>query len=78
MVLGHLTQVRKGLRSTRWATAANALIAANTSDNLLSSTKLFDALTAPTDTLIFREVNLATLFTDDLGCFPIRAMSGNQ
>ena len=78
MVLGHLTQVRKGLRSTRWATAANALIAANTSDNLLPSTELFDALTAPTDTLIFREVNLATLFTNNLGLFPIRAMSGNQ
>jgi hypothetical protein len=51
---------------------------ANTSDNLLPSTKLFDALTAPTDTLIFSEVNLATLFTDNLGRFPIRAMSGNQ
>ncbi len=78
MVLGHLTQVRKGIQSTRWATAANALIVANTSDNLLPSTKLFDALTAPTDTLISREVNLATLFTDDLEHFPIRVMSGNQ
>jgi hypothetical protein len=94
MVLGHLTQVRKGLRSTQWATAANALIAANTSDNLLPSTIQHcpilalisnlenDAsecgLTAPTDTLIFREVNLATLFTNDLGRFPIRMMSGNQ
>jgi len=77
-VLGHLTQVRKGLRSTQWVTAANALIVANASDNLLPSTELFDALTAPTDTLIFREVNLATLFTDNLGRFPIRAMSSNQ
>jgi hypothetical protein len=77
-VLGHLTQVQKGLRSTRWATAANALLASNASDNLLPSTKLFDAITAPTATVIFWEVPLATLFTDDLGRFPIRAMSGNQ
>jgi hypothetical protein len=57
---------------------ANALIVVNRSDKLLPSTKLFDALTAPTDTLIFREVNFATLFTNNLGRFPIHAMSGNQ
>ena len=32
----------------------------------------------PTDTLIFLEIPLSTLFTNDLGQFPIRAMSGNQ
>ena len=43
-VLGHLTQTL-GLRSTRWATAANALLAANASPNMLPSDKLFEALT---------------------------------
>jgi len=70
--------MQQGLRSTRWTTAANALLAANASKNLLPSTELFDTLTAPTDTLIFREVPIATLFTDDLGRFPVRAMRGNQ
>ena len=30
------------------------------------------------DTVIFLEVPLATLFTDDFGRYPISAMSGNQ
>ena len=71
-------QTQQGLRLTQWATAANALLAANASENLLPYTKLFDALTTPTNTLIFCEIPLSTLFTDDIGRFPIRAMSGNQ
>ena len=66
-VLGHMTQVQKGLRSTQ-----SALLA---------------TLTKPDDTLKIIEVGLglhvvevpiATLYTDDMGRFPIRAMSGNQ
>jgi hypothetical protein len=45
---------------------------------MLPSDELLDAMTTPSDTVIFKEVNLATLFTDDFGRFPIRAMSGNQ
>ena len=77
-VMGHLTQVRKGLQSTRWTTATNALLAANATSNMLPSDKLLDAMTAPTNQVIFWEVPLATLFTDDFGRYPIRAMSGNQ
>ena len=77
-VLGHLTQVRKGLRSKWWTTATNALLAPNTSHNMLPSEELLDAMIAPTDAVIFWEVPLATLFTDEFGRYPIRAMSGNQ
>ena len=59
-VLGHLTQVRTGIQSTRWTTATNALLAANASHNMLPFNKLLDTMTAPSDTVIFREVPLAT------------------
>jgi hypothetical protein len=39
-VLGHLTQTPKGLRLTQWATAANALIAANASPKKETNFKL--------------------------------------
>jgi hypothetical protein len=45
---------------------------------MLPSDKLLEAMIAPTDTVIFREVPLATLFTDDFGRYPIHAMSDNQ
>ena len=77
-VLGHLTQTPKGLRSTRWATAAIALLAANESPNMLPSDELLEALTAPTNDVTIREVPISTLYTDDMGRFPIRAQSGNQ
>ncbi len=77
-VLGHSTQTRQGIRSTRWATAANALLTANASTNMLPSTKLFMALTTPDTDCATAIMPIATLFTNDLGRFPIRAMSGNQ
>ena len=77
-VLGHLTQVPKGLRSTQWATAANALLAANASPNMLPSDELLEALTAPTNDVTIMEAPISTLYTDDMGRFPIRAQSGNQ
>ena len=77
-LLGHLTQVPKGLRSTRWATAAHALLTAEFGDHVLPSTQLIHELTVPTDTLLIHEYDISTLFTDDLGRFPVRAMSGNQ
>ena len=76
--MGHLTQVQKGLRSTRWATATNALLSANATSNMLPSDELMDAMMAPINQVIFQVVPLATLFTDDFGRFPIRARSGNQ
>ena len=54
------------------------LLAANASDHLLPSIKLLEELTAPANTLLFREIPLTTLFTNDLGRIPICAMSGNQ
>ena len=66
------------MRSTRWATAANALLAANASPNLLPSDELLEALTAPTNNVTIIEVPISTLYTDDMGQFPIRAQSGNQ
>jgi len=72
-VLGHLTQTPKGLRSTRWATAANALLAANASPNMLPSDDLLQALTAPTNAVTIMEVPISTLYTDDMGRFPICA-----
>jgi hypothetical protein len=77
-VMGHLTQVQKGLQSTKWATATNALLAANATSNMLPSDELMDAMTAPTNQVRFWVVPLATLFTDNFGRFPIRARSGNQ
>ena len=77
-VLGHLTQTPKGLRSTRWATAANALLTANESPSMLPSDVLLEALTAPTNEVTIVEVPISTLYTDDMGRFPIRAQSGNQ
>ena len=77
-VLGHLTQTPKGLRSTRWATATYALLAANASHNMLPSDELFEAITAPTNDVTIIEVPISTLYTDDMGRFPIRAQSGNQ
>ena len=77
-VLGHLTQTPKGLRSTRWATAANALLAANNSPSMLPSDVLLEALTTPTNEVTIIEVPISTLYTDDMGRFPIRAQSGNQ
>ncbi len=76
--LGHLTQTPKGLRSTRWATAANALLAANNSPSMLPSDVLLEALTTPTNEVTIIEVPISTLYTDDMGRFPIRAQSGNQ
>ena len=66
------------MRSTRWATAANALLAANESPNMLPSDILLEALTAPTNEVTIIEVPISTLYTDDMGRFPIRAQSGNQ
>ena len=66
-VLGHLTQTPKGLRSTRWATAANALLAANASPNMLPSDELLEAVTAPTNNVTIIEVPISTLYTDDMG-----------
>ena len=77
-VLGHLTQTPKGVRSTRWAAAAHALMAANASPAMLPSDVLLEELTAPTNTVTIIEVPISTLYTDDMGRFPIRAQSGNQ
>ena len=45
---------------------------------MLQSDELLGAMTAPTNQVIVREVPLATLFANDFGRYPIRAMSGNQ
>ena len=75
-VLGHLTQVPQGLRSTRWAAAACALL--NIKNALLPSTELFNELTEPVQSVHIKVLATSKLFTDDMGRFPIRAMSGNQ
>ena len=63
---------------TRWATAANALLTANESPNMLPSDVLLEAITAPTNNVTIIEVPISTLYMDDMGRFPIRAQSGNQ
>jgi hypothetical protein len=45
---------------------------------MLPSDELFEALTAPTNDVTIIEVPISTLYTDDMGRFPIRAQSGNQ
>ena len=77
-VLGHLTQTPKGLRSTRWATATAALLTANATTNMLPSDELLEALTPPTNAITIIEIPTSTLYTDDMGRFPIRSQSGNN
>jgi hypothetical protein len=45
---------------------------------MLPSDDLLQALTAPTNAVTIMEVPISTLYTDDMGRFPIRAQSGNQ
>ena len=75
-MLGHLTQVPQELRSTQWAAAACALL--NVKNALLPSTELFNNLTEPVQSVHIKVVSTSKLFTDDMGRFHIRAMSGNQ
>ena len=83
-IIRHMTQVQQGLRSTKSARSiALAAILREpghpASENHIDpSTALFNFITAPTNELQVCIVPTATLFTDDMGCFPIRAMSGNQ
>jgi hypothetical protein len=77
-VLGHLIQTPKGVRSTQWAAAAHALLAANASPTMLPSNELLEQLTALTNDVTIIEVPILTLYTNDMGQFPIRAQSGNQ
>ena len=53
-------------------------MAANASPAMLPSDVLLEELTAPTNTVTIIEVPISTLYTDDMGRFPIRAQSGNQ
>ncbi len=83
-VLGHMTQVQQGLRTTKSprATALAALLSVPPhqafSPHVQTTPALFDTITAPTNELHIIEVPLSTLFTDDMGRFPVRALSGNQ
>jgi hypothetical protein len=45
---------------------------------MLPSDELLEALTAPTNDVIIMEVPISTLYTDDMGRFPIHAQNGNQ
>jgi hypothetical protein len=45
---------------------------------MLPSDELFEALTAPMNDVTIIEIPISTLYTDDMGRFPIRAQSGNQ
>ena len=45
---------------------------------MLPSDELFEALTAPTNDVTIIEVPISTLYTDDMGRFPILAQSGNR
>ena len=53
-VLGHLTQVPQGLRSTQWAAAARALL--NVKNALLPSTELFNDLKEPVQSVHIKVV----------------------
>jgi hypothetical protein len=80
-VLGHLTQVKQGLQSTSnptTHTAANA--GAAYSARHPSNDKILHAmgLAPPATALFCWEEELDTLYTDDMGRFPIRAQNGNQ
>jgi len=83
-VLGHMTQVQQGLRTTKspGATALAALLSVPPHQafgpHVQTTPALFDTITAPTNELHIIEVPLSTLFTDDMGRFPVRALSGNQ
>ena len=82
-VLGHMTQVPQGLRSSTRTTAIRQLEASITRMNLAllatgHANPLIPAITPPANYLHLQEFDIATLHTDDTGRFPIRAMSGNQ
>ena len=80
-VLGHLTQARQGLRSTSVPAqpAAVAYAGAAYSARLPSNAEIHHAMgLAPNTALYCWEEEINTLYTDDMGRFPIRAQSGNQ
>jgi hypothetical protein len=81
-VLGHLTQVQKGLRSTANPTTHTAAYAGAaysvhhpSNDKILHNMDL-----VPKTALYCWEEEVNTLYTNDMGCFPIctQSQSGNQ
>ncbi len=69
-ILGHLAQMRQNVRSTKPQLKPQP--------NLPPIIKTHTPLPEASQEVFFRVYPLSKLYTDDTGCFPVQACSGNQ